>query len=82
MNTVDLFNTLQVHQAYNKLLKFVVDELMAYEVDLRMVHMSRQYNQLADFLSRGQLSEAQHLRPILQTNPFQPPATLMEAVKS
>ena len=61
MNTVDLFNTLCVKRAYNELLKFVVDDLMTFEVDLRVLHVSGQYNQLADFLSRGQISKAQRL---------------------
>ena len=82
MNTVDLFNTLRARRAGNELLKFVVDELMTFEVDLRVVHVPGQYNQLADFLSRGQLSEAQRLRPLLQTQPYQPPTELVEAVGS
>ena len=82
MNTVNFFNTLRAHQAYNELLKFVVDALMAYKVDLCVVHVSGQHNQLADFLSRCQLNEAQRLRPLLQINPFQPPAALVEAVES
>ena len=82
MNTVDLFNTLRAHQAYKELLKFVIDELMAFDVDLRVVHVAGQYNQIADFLSRGLLTEAQRLRPLLQTQPYQPPAKLKEAVVS
>ena len=82
MNTMDLFNTLRARQAYNELLKFVVDELMAFEVDLRVVHVPGQYNQLEDFLSRGQINEAQRLRPLLQPQPYQPPAALVEAVRS
>lgn len=80
MNTVDLFNTLRVHHIYNEVLKFAVDKLMAHEVNLRVVHISGQHNILADSLSRGQLNEARGIRPLLQTQTFQPPMTLVEAV--
>ena len=62
MNTVDLFNTLRARHVYNEVLKFAVDELMACEVDMRVVHVQGQHNQLADFLSRGLLVKAQRLR--------------------
>ena len=81
MNTVDLFNTLRARHVYNEILKFVVEELMNCDVDMRVVHISGQHNQVADFLSRGQLHDAQRLRPLLQTQSYQPPAMLVEAVE-
>ena len=80
MNTTDVFNTLRARHIYNEILKFAVDILMQHDIDLRVIHVAGEHNQLADFLSRRQLQDAQRIRPFLQLPPYQPPHELVEAV--
>lgn len=49
-NTVNVFNSLHAQGVYKELLKFAVNELMRYEVDLRVVCILGDYNIVADAL--------------------------------
>ena len=78
-NTVDIFNSLKAHGVYNDLLKFVVELLMTFDVELRVVHIPGDANLIADALSRFQLEEVARLKPSLIVSPYQPPAVMAEA---
>ena len=77
-NTVDIFNSLKAHGIYNDLLKFVVGLLMDHDVELRIIHIPRDTNLIADALSCFQLDEVARLKPSLVVTRYQPPAVLAE----
>ena len=79
-NTIDTFNTLRAHGLYNEILKFAVDLLMQFDIDLRVLHITGEANSVADCLLRGLLTQAQTLWPALSVFPYQPPKALVEAV--
>ena len=78
-NTVDMFQSMRAHDAYNILLKFAVDLLIAHDVDLRVLHVRGVDNGIADALSRHRLTDLTRDQPLLQIHAFQPPSTLVEA---
>jgi hypothetical protein len=51
-NTVSIFNSLRASEPYNSLLLWAVDKLIHSGTDLRVFHVSGQYNVIADALSR------------------------------
>ena len=65
---------------YNEILKFTVDLLIQFNVDLCVLHISGEHNTIANCLSCGLLPQAQALRPALSILCYQPPNPLVEAV--
>jgi hypothetical protein len=72
-NTVDLFNTLHAQPLYNPLLITAVNLLLDHGVDLRVFHIPRQDNIVADALSRFRFDTVALYAPSLQIFKFQPP---------
>ena len=75
-NTVDIFNSLKAHSIYSDLLKFAVELLMTFDVELRVVHVPGDVNLVADALSRFQFDEVGGLQPSLVVSQYQPPAVM------
>jgi hypothetical protein len=79
-NTFDMFNTLHALPAYNPILVTAVDLLLKSGVQLRVFHIPRNENRVADALSRLDGSSARRLQPELVISNFTPPRlTLGEA---
>ncbi|KAJ7048057.1 hypothetical protein C8F01DRAFT_1007706 [Mycena amicta] len=72
-NTVHAFSSLRATPAYNAILRSAVDDLVDYNVDLRVLHVKGELNSVADALSRNRLDSARVLAPGLIINPFKPP---------
>jgi hypothetical protein len=79
-NTFDMFNTLHALPAYNPILITAVDLLIASGIQLRVFHIPRESNKVADALSRLDGITARRLQPGLSVTKFSPPRfTLGEA---
>ncbi|KAJ3910905.1 hypothetical protein F5877DRAFT_55804, partial [Lentinula edodes] len=78
-NTVDIFSTLRALPDYNGLLRFVVDELIAASVDIRVLHVPGEQNAVADAISRHDFDRAKQLAPGLSIEFFQPPRVTLGA---
>ncbi|VDC07992.1 unnamed protein product [Peniophora sp. CBMAI 1063] len=65
LNTVQVFNSLKAHGEYNSILLLAARLRIESRVDLRVSHIPGVDNSIADALSRGLLSDAQHLAPRL-----------------
>ncbi|KAJ7728406.1 hypothetical protein DFH07DRAFT_757307, partial [Mycena maculata] len=50
-NTVNIFNSLCATPNYNPLLRTAVDDLIEYDVDLRVLHVKGEDNYIADAIS-------------------------------
>ena len=75
-----MFQSLWARGVYNKLIKFTVDLLMQFMVDLWVVHIAGVKNIIADALSQTRLDIAKQLCLSLIIQKFQPPALFAEAV--
>ena len=73
MNTFDMFNTLHALPAYNPILITAVDFLITSNVQLRVFHIPRNENKVADALSRLDPVTAGQLHPGLAVTKFSPP---------
>jgi len=72
-NTFDMFNTLHALPAYNPILITAVEFLLKTGIQLRVLHISRNINHVADALSRLDSATAQRLQPRLVVSNFTPP---------
>ena len=80
LNTFDMFNTLHALPAYNPILITASDLLLRTGIQLRVFHVPRGYNTVADALSRRDVDTACRLQPGLVVTEFSPPRfTLGEA---
>ena len=79
-NTVAMFNTLAALPAYNSIVITAVDWLLASNIQIRVFHLPRRFNVVADALSRFDNATALSHEPRLSIRPFSPPRfTLGEA---
>ncbi|KAG1884228.1 uncharacterized protein F5891DRAFT_971247 [Suillus fuscotomentosus] len=81
LNSVYLFNSLSGGPGYNRLLMYVVEVILAFQVDFRVFHISGEKNVIADNLSRWRALDARLASPGLRVLPFQPPRDTLGAVK-
>ncbi|KAF8802435.1 hypothetical protein BYT27DRAFT_6759205 [Phlegmacium glaucopus] len=72
-NTFDMFNTLHALPAYNPILITAVDLLIKSNIQLRVFHIPRNDNKVADALSRLDEKTAQFLQPRMIVSNFLPP---------
>ena len=72
-NTFDMFNMLHALPAYNPILITAIDLLIRSKIQLRVFHISRNNNRVADALSRLDPFTAQQLQPGLVVSYFSPP---------
>jgi len=80
LNTFDMFNSLHALPAYNPILITATDLLLHSGIQLRVFHIPRNDNKVADALSRRDITTACHLHPTLTIASFSPPRfTLGEA---
>jgi hypothetical protein len=80
LNTFDMFNSLHALPAYNPILITATDLLLRSGIQLRVFHIPRNDNKVADALSRRDITTACHLHPTLTIASFSPPRfTLGEA---
>jgi hypothetical protein len=80
LNTFDMFNTLHALPAYNLILITASDLLIQSNIQLRVFHIPRNDNKVADALSRCDVNTARRLQPGLAVAKFSPPRfTLGEA---
>jgi len=80
LNTFDMFNTLHALPAYNPILITATDLLIISGIQLRVFHIPREENTIADALSRLDANTACRLQPGLTVANFSPPRfTLGEA---
>jgi len=73
LNTFDMFNMLHALPAYNPILVTTVDLLLASNIQLRVFHIPRSGNKVADALSRLDSVTASCLQPGLVVTRFSPP---------
>jgi hypothetical protein len=73
LNTFDMFNTLHALPAYNPILITATDLLIRSNIQLRVFHIPRDYNSVADALSRRDIALASRLQPGLTVTTFSPP---------
>jgi hypothetical protein len=80
LNTFDMFNTLHALPAYNPILITATDLLVTSGIKLRVFHLPREENKVADALSRLDVPAARRFQPGLAVTKFSPPRfTLGEA---
>ena len=80
LNTFDMFNTLHALPAYNPILITAMELLIRSGIQLRVFHISRSDNEVADALSRCDVTTACRLQPGMVVTEFSPPRfTLGEA---
>ncbi|KIK38173.1 hypothetical protein CY34DRAFT_91430 [Suillus luteus UH-Slu-Lm8-n1] len=72
LDTVSIFSSLSVETGYNQLLMFVVDLILAMEVNFQVFHIAGDRNIVADHLSHNKAREALICIPQLQILPFEP----------
>jgi hypothetical protein len=72
-NTFDMFNTLHALPAYNPILITASNLLIASGIQLRVFHIPRSDNEVADALSRLDIATAHRLQPGLTVTTFSPP---------
>jgi hypothetical protein len=70
-NTVNIFNTFCALPAYNHFLKSAVDILLSGQHNLCVLHISGSNNDVANALSRFNISSALSIIPNLKISPFQ-----------
>ena len=73
LNTFDMFNTLHALPAYNPILITATDLLLRSNIQLRVFHIPRGDNKIADALSRRDFSTASRLQPGMAFAEFSPP---------
>lgn len=69
-----MFNTLRALPPYNPLLALAVDNLIQYDIDLRVSHIPGHANTAADLLSRFNFAKLHRLFPGINVTQFAPPA--------
>lgn len=69
--------TMRARGEFNNLLKFVVDLLMASNIDVCVLHIPGTENVIADHLSRGRLDDVLNVAPTLTLLPYTPPMDLL-----
>ena len=72
-NTATMFNSLAALPAYNPILITAVDWMIAMDIQVRVFHIPRHLNTLADALSRFDNKTALTYEPTLVITPFTPP---------
>jgi len=72
-NTFDMFNTLHALPAYNLILITAINLLIRSKIQLRVFHISRNDNRVADTLSHLDPFTAQQIQPDLVVSYFSPP---------
>jgi hypothetical protein len=72
-NTVNIFSSLCATPNYNMLLRTAVDDLIAHNVDVRVLHVKGEDNYVADAISRQRFSDAIARAPGLTIQNFTPP---------
>jgi hypothetical protein len=80
-NTFDMFNTLHALPAYNPILISATDLLLASGIQLRVFHIPREENKVADALSRLDVGGARQLQPNLAITNFLPPRFTLGEVR-
>jgi hypothetical protein len=73
LNTFDMFNTLHALPAYNPILITAANLLIASGIQLRVFHIPREDNKVADALSRLDVVSARRFQPDLAVAGFSPP---------
>jgi hypothetical protein len=73
LNTFDMFNTLHALPAYNPILITATDLLTSSGIQLRVFHIPRENNKVADALSRLDAASARRFQPNLAVTKFSPP---------
>ncbi|KAJ7471793.1 hypothetical protein FB451DRAFT_307877 [Mycena latifolia] len=81
-NTVNIFNSLCATPNYNPLLRTAIDDLIQFNVDLRVLHVKGEDNSVADAISRQRFSNATERAPGLSIQPFTPPREPLGASES
>jgi hypothetical protein len=81
LNTVDMFNTLHALPAYNPILITATDFLLTSGIQLRVFHIPRESNKVADALSRLDVCSARRFQPDLAVANFSPPRFTLGEVK-
>lgn len=71
-NTVDIFNSMKAHGQFNDLLKYKVDMIMTYNIDIWVIHIARADNTIADHLSHGCLESVHDIDESLLLHLYQP----------
>jgi hypothetical protein len=79
LNTVNMFNSMKASGPYNFLLRFVVDLLIDFDIDLRVYHISGNHNLIADALSRFNVTFLLSHYPNITINSYTPPPHMVEA---
>ena len=77
LNTFDMFNTLHALPAYNPILITATDLLIISGIQLRVFHIPREENTIADALSRLDANTACRLQPGLTVANFSPPRFML-----
>ncbi|KAF8800943.1 hypothetical protein BYT27DRAFT_7116359 [Phlegmacium glaucopus] len=72
-NSFDMFNTLHALPAYNPILITAIDLLISSKIQLRVFHIPRNENKVADALSHLDNSTACRVCPGLIVTKFSPP---------
>ncbi|KDQ18910.1 hypothetical protein BOTBODRAFT_28385 [Botryobasidium botryosum FD-172 SS1] len=72
MNVVTMFDKLKALQGCNDLLFAAVKILIRSNISLRIFHLPREENVVADALSRGALDEVHSIHPSLKLSMFRP----------
>ena len=80
-NTFDMFNTLHALPAYNQILITATDLLITSGIQLRVFHIPREDNKVADALSRLDVVAARRLQPGLAVGTFSPPRFTLGEVR-
>ena len=73
LNTFDMFNSLHALPAYNPILITATDLLICSGMQLRVFHIPRNDNKVADALSRCDIDTACRLQPGIVVTQFSPP---------
>ena len=81
INTVQLFNLLSALPAFNWMLIQVVDRVLSQGINLRVFHVPRVYNKIADVLSCLQNDLLASSHPELVISAFQPPRPVLGAAE-
>jgi len=80
-NTVAIFDSLRARPPYNSILLSAVNVLLAYNVDLRVAHISGEQNVVADALSRFNNERVLACEPDAEIYSFEPPRDALGAAQ-
>ncbi|THH05851.1 hypothetical protein EW146_g9790 [Bondarzewia mesenterica] len=79
LNTVQIFESMSAHGAYNLILLSAIEQLIEHHIDLRVLHIAGDVNIVADSLSRGLMATALRYASGLHISPFIPPRDALGA---